>query len=59
MESEEAYNFILNAFRKMDPSIEGMIPTEDSVKDQLLVIDGLSAKQSGMFLSQHGNRDWF
>ena len=57
--SEEAYNFVLNAFRKMKPSIEGMISTEESVKDQLVVINNLTSKQSGQFLSQHGNRDWF
>lgn len=42
----------------MDPSVTGMITTEESVKKQLKVIHDLDEKTSGMFLSQNGNHDW-
>lgn len=58
--SPEAYNYLLTSFQKMDPSVTGMIPTEESVKTQLSVISSLDANLSGSFISHRGNdRDWF
>ena len=57
--SPEAFQFMLSSFQKLDPSVKGMTSTEDSVRDQLAVIDGLDENKSGLFLSQHGNQDWF
>ena len=35
-----------------------MMPIEESVRDQLAVIDSLNASKSGTFVSHHGNDDW-
>lgn len=56
---DETFQFMLSSFQKMKPSVTGMISTEESVRDQLAVIDDLDASQSGLFLSHHGNDDWF
>lgn len=51
---------MLSSFQKMDPSVKGMISTEESVRAQLSVIDSLDEKLSGAFVSHRGNdRDWF
>jgi len=50
---------MLGAFRKVDPRLEGMVGVEESVRDQLTVIEGLGIEDSGRFMSHHGNRDWF
>ncbi|KAJ3543223.1 hypothetical protein NM208_g3685 [Fusarium decemcellulare] len=56
----EAFQAILQGFQKMDPTVTGMIPTEESVQKQLSVIKNLDAATSGSFLSHNGNRDnWF
>jgi hypothetical protein len=57
--SPEAFQFLLSSFQKLKPSVTGMISTDESVRDQLAVIDSLDDSKSGMFLSQHGNDDWF
>ena len=49
---------MLSAFQKYKPTVTGMISTEESVRDQLSVIDSLDASQSGKFVSHHGNDDW-
>ncbi|RSL56712.1 hypothetical protein CEP53_006706 [Fusarium sp. AF-6] len=55
----QALQFMVQAFQKLDPSVTGMIPTEESVKQQLSVIADLDESKSGSFLSHHGNHDWF
>ncbi|KAL7816023.1 NAD(P)-binding protein [Trichoderma aethiopicum] len=58
--SPEAFQWMLSSFQKMDPSVKGMISTEESVRAQLSVIDSLDEKLSGAFVSHRGNgRDWF
>lgn len=57
--SPEAFQFMLSSFQKLKPSVTGMISAEESVRDQLVVIDSLDANKSGMFVSHHGNDDWF
>ena len=52
------FNFVLEAFRKLDPSVNGMISVKESVEAQLEVIKNLQPSQSGMFLSHHGNKEW-
>ncbi|CAI6312312.1 unnamed protein product [Periconia digitata] len=52
--------WIIGAFHKVDPNVEGPRPVEESVADQLRVIGNLSAAESGKFLTHHGNHDqWF
>ncbi|KIW62328.1 hypothetical protein PV04_10509 [Phialophora macrospora] len=50
---------ILSAFHKVDPSVTGPISVEQSVTDQLQVIQNLTEADSGKFVSHHGNNDWF
>ena len=52
------YGWVLQAFRKLDPKVNGMSSVEDSVEAQLKIIKGLQPAQSGMFLSHHGNKEW-
>lgn len=52
-------NFMLGAFQKIDPNVKGMISVKESVEAQVEVIKNLTPAQSGMFLSHHGNREWF
>ncbi|KAL6857370.1 NAD(P)-binding protein [Trichoderma novae-zelandiae] len=60
LSTSEAYQWMLSSFQKMDPTVKGMISTEESVKAQLSVIDSLDEKLSGAFVSQKGNnREWF
>ncbi len=51
--------FMLDAFHKLDPSVDGPISVDQSVTDQLQVIQSLTEANSGKFVSQHGNNDWF
>ncbi|KAI1623185.1 hypothetical protein EDD37DRAFT_682688 [Exophiala viscosa] len=52
--------FVLSAFRKLSPSVNGPISVNESVTDQLQVIRSLTEANSGKFLSHHGNHDeWF
>ncbi|KAF4994676.1 hypothetical protein FDECE_13049 [Fusarium decemcellulare] len=51
--------FMLNAFHKLDPTVDGPISVDQSVTDQLQVIQGLTEANSGKFLTHHGNSDWF
>ena len=54
-----SYDYLLSCFQKADPSVKGMIKTEDSVRMQLEVIDRLDMNMSGKFVSHHGDRNWF
>ncbi|GJJ12966.1 hypothetical protein Clacol_007213 [Clathrus columnatus] len=58
--SEElaGYQVMLEGFRKIKPTFEGAISPEESVKAQLAVIDRLTVKDTGAFLSHHGNKEW-
>ncbi|RMZ75560.1 hypothetical protein DV737_g5233, partial [Chaetothyriales sp. CBS 132003] len=51
--------FMLDAFRKLDPSVNGPIPVDESITDQLQVIQSLKEADSGKFVTHHGNNDWF
>ena len=56
----EIRKFILNAFHKIDPSVNGPIPVDESVSAMLKVIQNLTEASSGKFLTHHGNDDeWF
>jgi hypothetical protein len=51
---------MLSAFRKLDQSVNGPIPVEESVTSQLQVIQSLTEANSGKYLSHRGNNDdWF
>ena len=50
---------MLNAFHKLDQSVNGPISVDESVTDQLQVIQSLTEANSGKFLTHHGNNDWF
>jgi hypothetical protein len=50
---------ILSAFQKLNPDVKGMTSVEESVADQLAVIDQITLKDSGKLLSHHGDRNWF
>jgi len=50
---------ILSAFQKLAPDLKGMISVEESVADQLAVIDGITLENSGKLVSHHGDRNWF
>ncbi|UKZ76446.1 hypothetical protein TrVFT333_004150 [Trichoderma virens FT-333] len=43
----EATEIMLNQFRKMEPDLKGQMPVEESVSQQLRVINGLDAARSG------------
>ncbi|KAJ9641308.1 hypothetical protein H2204_002986 [Knufia peltigerae] len=52
--------FMLNAFHKIDKSVEGPISVEEAIKLQLQVIQGLTEADSGKTLTHRGNSDgWF
>ncbi|KAM0424555.1 hypothetical protein ACHAPT_010271 [Fusarium lateritium] len=53
------FQFMVQAFQKLDPNVTSMISTEESVQKQLSIIEDLDQTKSGSFLSHHGNRDWF
>jgi len=57
--TQEAFDWLLSAFKKMQPDVTGPITAEESVRLQLEVVDGLDASNSGMVLSQHGDDKWF
>jgi hypothetical protein len=47
-------------FHRLDPKVEGPIPVDESVTAMLQVVRGLTATDSGKFLTHHGNNDeWF
>lgn len=51
---------MLDAFHKVDPSVEGPISVEESVIAQLLVIQNLTEADSGKVFTHRGtSNDWF
>lgn len=51
---------MLDAFHKLDQSVTGPIPVDESVTDMLQVIQNLTEANSGEFVTHHGNHDeWF
>lgn len=59
-EVAQANQFMLEQFRAEDPSLQGQIRPEESVRKSLEVIEGLDSEKSGSFMSHNGNRvDWF
>jgi hypothetical protein len=53
------FNMVLSAFQKLAPDLKDMISVEESVADQLALIDRVTVKDTGKFVSQHGDRNWF
>jgi hypothetical protein len=52
--------FVLSAFHKIDPSVDGPIPVDQSVTAMLQVIQDLTEANSGKFVTHHGNdSQWF
>lgn len=48
-----------NAFRKLDPRVNGPISADESVSDQRQVMWTSSEENDGEFAAHHGNDDWF
>jgi NAD(P)-dependent dehydrogenase (short-subunit alcohol dehydrogenase family) len=56
----EVRKWILGAFHKLDPDVEGPAPVEEAVANQLRVIKGLTEADGGKFLTHHGDETtWF
>jgi hypothetical protein len=56
----EVRKFMLNAFHKIDPKVEGPIPVDESVTEQIRVIQNLTEENSGKFVGHRGNAaEWF
>ncbi|KAK4941754.1 hypothetical protein LTR10_018358 [Elasticomyces elasticus] len=56
----EVRKFVLTAFRKLNPNVNGPASVNESVTNQLQVIQSLTEATSGKFLTHHGNSDeWF
>lgn len=53
-----AYDAMAVQFRKYEPSYEKPIMPEESVDMQLKVIDKVTIKESGEFLSHLGTKRW-
>lgn len=51
-----AQDALTEAFRKYEPNFKGIITPEESVDLQLKVIEGITLKESGQFLSHKGTR---
>lgn len=51
-----AQDALTEAFRKYEPNFKGIITPEQSVDLQLKVIEGITLKESGQFLSHKGTR---
>lgn len=49
---------IFQKLQKLDPDFKGPITPEESVRLQLQVINGATVKDTGTFISQHGNKQW-
>ncbi|OQE27295.1 hypothetical protein PENSTE_c004G08199 [Penicillium steckii] len=57
---EEANDFLLQMFKKVDSTLEGQIQPEESVRKCLEIIELMSAKNSGLLLSHNGDQEnWF
>jgi len=57
-EEMKAYGEMLAYFRNIDPNFEGPITPEKSVSSMLEVINRWTVKDTGAFVSHHGNKDW-
>ncbi|KAJ5756603.1 short-chain dehydrogenase [Penicillium manginii] len=56
----QANQSMLEQFRAQDPSLQGQIQPEESVRKSLKVIEDLDSEKSGSFVSQNGDRvNWF
>lgn len=56
----EVRKWVLSAFHKLDPAVEGPIPVADSVAAQLKVIRNLAVEDSGRVLTHRGDANsWF
>lgn len=49
---------IFKKLQALDPEFKGPITPEESVRLQLQVINGATVKDTGKFVSQHGNKQW-
>lgn len=56
--TDEGYKMMTQVFRGYEPNFKGPITTEQSVKAQLKVINDITLKDSGEFLSHLGNKRW-
>jgi len=52
-----AYHAMVAQLRKVTPSFEGAITPEESVRKQLEVIGNATVKDTGAFISYHGNKE--
>ncbi|KAK4554061.1 hypothetical protein LTR86_008902 [Recurvomyces mirabilis] len=57
-QDQGVYDYLFNAFKRIQPDVTGMIKVEKSVKAQMDLIAKLDADMSGSFLSHHGNKQW-
>lgn len=58
-ELKDAKEKMLREFQKAEPNLKGEIAKEDSVRDQIDVIQNkLDMSLSGAFVSHHGNSEW-
>lgn len=57
-EELEGYKQMVIAFKQIEPSFEGALTPEQSVKMQLDVINKATVKDTGAFISHHGNKQW-
>jgi len=57
-EELEGYKQMVIAFKQIEPSFEGALTPEQSVKLQLDVINKTTVKDTGAFISHHGNKQW-
>jgi NAD(P)-dependent dehydrogenase (short-subunit alcohol dehydrogenase family) len=57
-EEAEAYRTILGYFQTLAPDFEGPITPEKSVSSMFEVINKWTVKDTGVFVSHHGNKQW-
>ncbi|EUC33578.1 hypothetical protein COCVIDRAFT_113942 [Bipolaris victoriae FI3] len=54
----EVLEMALHMFQKVNPDLTRLLTPEESVRMQLDVINNLTAEQSGLALSHHGDHNW-
>lgn len=52
------YEGVTKIFQKSNPSFEGPLSPEDSVSMMLETVGKLTVKDTGKFLSHHGDKEW-
>ncbi len=57
-EELESFLVLLDQFRSYAPEFKGPITPGESVKKQLAVMEKATMKDSGDFVSHHGNKIW-